>query len=30
MDKTKVRCSGMDEDGKGIVKIRGREVHVLN
>lgn len=24
----KVKCIGMDEEGKGIVKIRGREVHV--
>lgn len=30
MDQTKVRCFGMDEEGKGIVKIRGREVHVPN
>jgi 23S rRNA (uracil1939-C5)-methyltransferase len=27
-EQVKVKCIGMDEEGKGIVKIKGREVHV--
>lgn len=27
-EQVKVKCIGMDEDGKGIVKIRGQEVHI--
>jgi 23S rRNA (uracil1939-C5)-methyltransferase len=29
-EQVKVKCIGMDEEGKGIVKINGREVHVPN
>ena len=28
--QVKVKCIGMDEEGKGIVKISDREVHVPN
>lgn len=27
-ESVKVKCIGMDEDGKGIVKIKGREIHI--
>lgn len=27
-ERVKVKCVGMDEEGKGIVKINGREIHV--
>ncbi|MDP4091122.1 MAG: 23S rRNA (uracil(1939)-C(5))-methyltransferase RlmD [Bacillota bacterium] len=27
-ETVKVKCIGMDEEGKGIIKVRGREVHV--
>ncbi|WP_242866744.1 23S rRNA (uracil(1939)-C(5))-methyltransferase RlmD [Abyssisolibacter fermentans] len=27
-ERIKVKCVGMDEEGKGIVKINGREIHV--
>jgi 23S rRNA (uracil1939-C5)-methyltransferase len=29
-EQVKVKCIAMDEEGKGIVKIRGKEVHVPN
>jgi 23S rRNA (uracil1939-C5)-methyltransferase len=29
-EEVKVKCIGMDEEGKGIVKIKGQEVHVSN
>lgn len=29
-EQVKVKCIGIDEEGKGIVKIRGKEVHVPN
>ena len=29
-EQVKVKCIGMDEEGKGIVKIKGREIHVPN
>jgi 23S rRNA (uracil1939-C5)-methyltransferase len=29
-EQVKVRCTGMDETGKGIVKIKGEEIHVPN
>ena len=28
--QTKVKCTGMDEEGKGIVRIKGREVSIPN
>lgn len=27
-EQVKVKCTGMDEEGKGIVKIKGQEIHV--
>ena len=27
-EQIKVKCIGMDEEGKGIIKIKGREIHV--
>ncbi|MGF7059913.1 23S rRNA (uracil(1939)-C(5))-methyltransferase RlmD [Brassicibacter mesophilus] len=27
-DQVKIKCVGMDEEGKGIIKIRGKEIHV--
>lgn len=29
-EQTKVKCFDMDEEGKGIIKIRGKEVHIPN
>lgn len=29
-EQVKVKCIGMDEEGKGIVKINGKEVHIPN
>lgn len=29
-ERIKVKCIGMDEEGKGIVQIKGREVHIPN
>jgi len=29
-EQVKIKCIGMDEEGKGIVKIKGKEVHVPN
>lgn len=30
MEQVKVKCTEMDEEGKGIVKIKGKEIHVAN
>ncbi|MCM0650541.1 23S rRNA (uracil(1939)-C(5))-methyltransferase RlmD [Clostridium swellfunianum] len=30
MEQVKVKCFGMDEEGKGLIKVRGRLVHVSN
>lgn len=30
IESVKVKCIGMDEEGKGIVKIKGREIHIPN
>lgn len=29
-EQVRVKCIGMDEEGKGIVKIKGKEVHIPN
>lgn len=29
-EQIKVKCTGMDEEGKGLVKIKGQDIHVSN